>query len=93
MDCVSNAMELSKYKAKVISIHLTAQLTKNFRNGFSGMFAYTYTMAKDVTSNPGSSASSAFTSNTAVGSLNNPGLSYSNFATPHKLIGSIFLPY
>lgn len=66
---------------------LTAQLTKNFSHGFSGMFAYTYTMAKDVTSNPGSAAYSAYSSNTAVGSLNNPGLSYSNFATPHQLVG------
>jgi hypothetical protein len=53
------------------------------------MFAYTYTVAKDVTSNPGSSASSAWSSNTAIGSLNDPGLSWSNFATPHKLIGNI----
>jgi hypothetical protein len=53
------------------------------------MFAYTYTMAKDVSANPGSSAGSAWSSNTAVGNLNNPGLSYSNFATPHKLIGSV----
>ena len=67
----------------------TAQLTKNFRDGFSGMLAYTYTMAKDISANPGSSAYSAYSSNTAVGSLNDPGLSYSNFATPHKLIGNV----
>ncbi len=65
----------------------TAQLTKNFSNGFSGMFAYTYSMAKDISSNPGSAAYSAYSSNTAVGSLNNPGLSYSNFSTPHQLVG------
>jgi hypothetical protein len=53
------------------------------------MFAYTYTMAKDITSNPGSSAYSAFSSNSAVGSLNDPGLSYSGFAVPHRLIGNI----
>jgi hypothetical protein len=67
---------------------LTAMLTKNFSNGLSGMFAYTYTEAKDISANPGSSAYSAYSSNTAVGTLNDPGLSYSNFATPHKLIGS-----
>ena len=65
----------------------TAQLTKNFSHGLSGMFAYTYTMAKDVSSNPGSAAYSAYSSNVAVNSLNNPGLSYSNFATPHQLTG------
>jgi len=68
---------------------LTAQLTKNFNLGLSGMIAYTYTMAKDITSNPGSSAYSAYSSNTAVGSLNDPGLSFSNFAVPHRIIGNI----
>jgi len=68
---------------------LTAQLTKNFSMGLSGMIAYTYTMAKDITSNPGSSAYSAYSSNTAVGSLNDPELSYSNFAIPHRIIGHI----
>jgi hypothetical protein len=85
---VSNAMELSNTK-EGYQYSLTAQLTKNFSNGFSGMFAYTYTMAKDVTSNPGSSAYSAFSSNTAIGSLNDPGLSYSYFATPSKLVGDL----
>ena len=85
---VSNAMELTNTK-EGYQYSLTAQLTKNFNNGLSGMFAYTYTVAKDITSNPGSSASSAWSSNTAIGSLNDPGLSWSNFATPHKLIGNV----
>ncbi|MHC1703615.1 MAG: carboxypeptidase regulatory-like domain-containing protein [Tenuifilaceae bacterium] len=66
---------------------LTAQLTKNFSNGLSGMFAYTYSQARDISSNPGSAAYSAYSSNTAVGSLNNPELSYSNFSTPHQFVG------
>lgn len=85
---VSTVTELANSK-EGYQYSLTAQLTKNFQRGFAGMFAYTYTMAKDVSANPGSSAGSAWSSNTAVGSLNNPGLSYSNFATPHKLIGSV----
>jgi len=85
---VSNAMELTNTKDGY-QYSLTAQLTKNFKNGISGMFAYTYTLAKDLTSNPGSSAYSAYSSNTSVGSLNDPGLSFSNFATPHKLIGNV----
>ena len=68
---------------------LTAMLTKNFSKGFSGMFAYTYTMAKDISANPGSSAYSAYSSNTSIGSLNDPELSYSNFSTPHRLIGNV----
>ena len=85
---ISNAMELSNTD-EGYQYSLTAMLTKNFNNGLSGMFAYTYTEAKDLTSNPGSSASSAWSSNSSVGSLNNPGLSWSNFATPHKLIGNV----
>jgi Carboxypeptidase regulatory-like domain len=85
---ISNAMVLANTN-KGYQYSFTAQLTKNLSKGLSGMFAYTYTMAEDITSNPGSSAYSAYSSNTAVGSLNDPGLSYSNFATPHKLIGDI----
>ena len=85
---VGSAMELTNTR-EGYQASITGQLTKNFRNGLSGMFAYTYTISKDITANPGSSAFSAFTANTAIGSLNNPGLSYSNFATPHRLIGNI----
>ncbi len=85
---ISTAMELAN-SHQGYQYSLTAQLTKNFNKGLSGLLAYTYSIAKDVTSNPGSSASSAWSSNTAVGSLNDPGLSWSNFSTPHKLIGSI----
>ncbi|MDZ7633710.1 MAG: cell envelope biogenesis protein OmpA [Bacteroidales bacterium] len=85
---VSAATELVNTK-EGYQYSLTAMLTKNFSKGLSGMFAYTYTVARDISANPGSSAYSAYSSNTAVGSLNDPGLSYSNFATPHKLIGDI----
>lgn len=85
---VGSAMELTNtdegYQAS-----FTGQLTKNFANGLSGMFAYTYTIAKDITANPGSAAYSAFSSNSGIGSLNDPGLSWSNFAVPHKLVGNI----
>ncbi len=85
---VGSAMELAN-SDQGYQMSLTAMLSRNFRNGLSGMFAYTYTIAKDLTANPGSAAYSAFSSNTAVGSLNDPGLSYSSFATPHKLIGNV----
>ncbi len=85
---ISNAMELTNTD-QGYQYSFTAQLTKNFRRGLAGMFAYTYTMAKDVTSNPGSAAYSAYSSNTSTGSLNDPELSYSGFATPHKLVGNI----
>ncbi|MFO7574721.1 MAG: carboxypeptidase regulatory-like domain-containing protein [Bacteroidales bacterium] len=85
---IGSAMELTN-SSEGYQYSLTGQLTKNFSRGLSGMFAYTYTMAMDITSNPGSAAYSAYSSNTAVGSLNDPGLSYSNFATPHRLVGNL----
>jgi len=85
---ISNAMVL-KNSNEGYQYSFTAQLTKNFSDGLSGMFAYTYTMAKDISANPGSAAYSAYSSNTTYGNLNNPELSYSNFATPHKLIGNV----
>ena len=85
---VAAATELRNTK-KGYQYSFTAQLTKNFSKGLSGMFAYTYTMAKDISANPGSSAYSAYSSNTSINDLNNPELSYSNFSTPHRLIGSV----
>ncbi|MCU0367010.1 MAG: cell envelope biogenesis protein OmpA, partial [Bacteroidales bacterium] len=84
---IASAMELDN-ASEGYQYSVTGQLTKNFSKGFSGMFAYTYTMAYDLTANPGSAAYSAYSSNVAIGSLNDPGLSYSSFATPHKLLGN-----
>lgn len=85
---ISSAMVLSNSKDGY-QASFTAMLTKNFNRGLSGMFAYTYTVAKDITANPGSAAYSAYSANTGTGSLNDPGLSYSNFATPHRLIANV----
>ena len=85
---VSTAMLLTNSSQGYQSL-LTAQLTKNFSNGLSGMLAYTYNVSKDVSSNPGSAASSAWTSNLDVFDLNNPQLSHSNFAVPHRVVGTI----
>src|SRR3989339_68787 len=85
---VGSAMLLTNSSQGYQSL-LTAQLTKNFSNGLSGMVAYTYNVSKDVSSNPGSSAASAWTSNLDVYDLNNPQLSHSNFAVPHRVVGTI----
>ncbi|MFQ8805606.1 MAG: hypothetical protein ACLR8Y_11470 [Alistipes indistinctus] len=71
---------------------LTVQLTKQFSNGLSGMIAYTYNNAKDLTANPGSVALSAWRSSASVGSLNDPGVSYSAFldAAPCKRLYLLF---
>ncbi len=68
---------------------LTAQLTKRFTNGWSGMIAYTYNRSKDVTSNPGSRAYSAWSSNVAVNSLNDEEMGWSLFSAPHRVNGYV----
>lgn len=85
---ISSAMVLGN-SSKGYQTFLTAQLTKNYTKGFSGMIAYTYNISKDVSSNPGSSANSAWTSNLDAFDLNNPQLSHSNFAVPHRVVGSL----
>lgn len=85
---VATAMVLSN-TSKGYQASFTAQLTKNFSNGLSGMVAYTYNLAKDVSTNPGSRAHSAWQNNTVVSYLNNPELSYSSFAMPHRVVGSL----
>jgi len=85
---VSNAMVLSNAKDGY-QYSIMTQLTKKFTNGLAGMVAYTFNGAKDLTSNPGSSANSAWSSNTAINSLNSPGLSYSGFNVPHRVVGSV----
>ncbi|MDZ4059311.1 MAG: cell envelope biogenesis protein OmpA, partial [Bacteroidales bacterium] len=85
---VSAAMVLTN-SSKGYQTLLTAQLTKNYSNGWSGMLAYTYNITKDVSANPGSAALSAWTSNLDVYDLNNPQLSHSSFAVPHRVVGSL----
>ncbi|HOC85250.1 MAG: carboxypeptidase regulatory-like domain-containing protein [Prolixibacteraceae bacterium] len=85
---LSSAMLLDN-SSKGYQASFTGQLTKNFSHGFSGMVAYTYNMAKDVTANPGSAAYSAWTSNLSYKSLNDPELSFSNFSIPHRVVAAL----
>ncbi|MDD5508557.1 MAG: carboxypeptidase regulatory-like domain-containing protein [Bacteroidales bacterium] len=68
---------------------LTLILNKPFTKGFFGSFSYTYSIAKDITANPGSAANSAWQSNPAVIHQNDPGISFSQFAVPHKIVGTL----
>ncbi|WP_044205923.1 TonB-dependent receptor domain-containing protein [Flammeovirga sp. OC4] len=68
---------------------LTAQLKKQFKSGLSLMAAYTFSEAKDVTSNPGEIAADAYQRNAVVGNPNTPGLAFSQFGLKHRIIGSL----
>jgi hypothetical protein len=74
---------------KGYSTALTLQLTKAFEKGFSGMLAYTYTAAEEVTANPGSQASSVWNANPNVGTSNAIELGSSQYALPHRVIANV----
>ncbi|PJJ59285.1 TonB-dependent receptor [Hymenobacter chitinivorans] len=67
---------------------LTGQLKKDFDNGLYLTAAYTYSKAKDVTSNPGEIAADAYQRNPVVGNANDPQLAYSDFGLQHRIIGA-----
>ena len=68
--------------------NLTAQLQKNFNNGFSAMLAYTNTRAKSVNDGSSSTALSNWEFVQIVNDPNNPDLTTSNFQTKDRLVGS-----
>lgn len=85
---ISEAMLLTNTN-KGYSWTFTAQLDFPIVKNFNGMFAYTASMAKDITGNPGSQAASAWSNNLSVRGQNNLDLSYSQYLTPHRLVGSL----
>lgn len=85
---ISNAMVLTNTK-EGYTYSLTAGLSRQFKSGFYGMVAYTYSGAEDLTANPGSAAASAWASNPSYINQNNPSLSYSQFTVPHRVIGAL----
>ena len=67
----------------------TAQLNKAFNKGLYGSIAYTYSQVTDVTTNPGSQASSVWNSNPTKRTQNDLELAYSGYAVPHRFVGSL----
>jgi hypothetical protein len=85
---VSNAMVLDNTD-QGYSYSLTAQLTFPLIENMNGMIAYTNSMAKDISGNPGSQASSAWSNNPSVRGQNDLDLSYSQYMTPNRVVGSL----
>jgi len=67
----------------------TAKLEKTFDNGFTGMFAFTHSEAKNLVDGVGDQAASAWNSNPNINGANSPELSYAGYITPNKLISSV----
>lgn len=70
------------------SFSFTTQVAKSFSKGFYASLAYTFSAAMDVTSNPGSTASSTWGGNPTSGTQNTKELSSSSFTTPHRIVGT-----
>ncbi len=67
----------------------TTQLSKSFKNGFYGSLAYTYTTYLDVTSNPGSQASSVWNANPTTATQNALQLYSAAGVLPNRIIGTL----
>lgn len=75
--------------ARGYATSLTAQISKSYSNGFSGSAAYTYSMAKEITANPGSQASSVWNTNPNVATSNFQELGNSAYAIPHRVVANL----
>lgn len=74
---------------KGYSFASTAQISKSFANGFYGSLAYTYTLATEISPNPGSQATSAWQSIINRGTPNDEELYNSAYSIPHRFVGNI----
>jgi hypothetical protein len=79
---LTNAQEKADYYS------LTAQLQKQFDNGFFAMVAYTRSRARDLDAAGGSQAISLWPA-TVTSDRNNPDLSFAGFDQPNRLIGNL----
>jgi outer membrane receptor protein involved in Fe transport len=68
---------------------ISVGVTRQSRKGVSGSLFYTRTLSEDVSSNPGSQASSAWNSLPNTSSPNAPVMTTSQYNTPHRLVGSL----
>jgi hypothetical protein len=71
------------------SLSTTLGVSVPNHKGFSASLYYTYSAAEEVSSNPGSSASSAWGNSPNINSPNDQNLNISAFAIPSRLVGSL----
>jgi hypothetical protein len=84
---ISNAIVLEN-ATRGGSFAFTTQVSKNFSKGLYGSLAYTYTLATDLTPNPGSQATSNWSLVYSSRTQNDLELAYSGYAVPHRLVGT-----
>lgn len=85
----NSATVLTNTDVKGHAFSATIGLTVPEYKGFSGSFFYTYSEAKEVSSNSGSNASSAWGASPNINSPNDQMLHISDFATPNRVVASL----
>lgn len=85
---ISNAFILSNTNQGYSTV-MSIGVSRQARKGLYGSLFYTRTISEDVSSNPGSQASSAWNSLPNNSSPNDVVLTTSQYNTPHRLVGSL----
>ncbi|TXE07987.1 carboxypeptidase regulatory-like domain-containing protein [Algoriphagus aquimarinus] len=85
----NNATILTNTDVKGHAVSATIGLSVPEYNGFSGSVFYTYSAAKEVSSNSGSSASSAWGASPNINSPNDQRLNISDFALPNRVVANM----
>lgn len=84
----NNVTVLTNTDVKGYAFSATFGATLRPWNGLSGSVFYTYSEAKDITSNPGSSANSAWSGLPSVNNPNEQLLGISDYALPHRVVAN-----
>ncbi|MFT4855392.1 MAG: hypothetical protein ACI9ZX_000810 [Algoriphagus sp.] len=84
----NNATILTNTNLKGYAFSATVGLLVPDYKGFSGSLYYTYSEAKEISANSGSSANSAWGASPNINSPNDELLNISNFALPHRVVAN-----
>ena len=85
----NSATVLTNTDIKGYAFSATGGFSLNNWKGLSGSVFYTFSDAKEVTANAGSSASSAWSGSLTVNSPNEQIKSISNYAVPHRVVANL----
>lgn len=86
---ISSGLFILENVNKGEAFSFTVGLSRPARKGIFGSLYYTATFAEDISSNPGSRASSSWQNLPNTSSPNEVVLSTSQYLTPHRLVGSL----
>jgi len=85
----NNATILTNTNLKGYAVSATVGVVVPDFRGLSGSLYYTYSDAREISANSGSSANSAWGASPNINSPNDEVLNISNFAIPHRMVGSL----